>query len=53
MVYHTLGVFAGLSGAVGVGLGAIGAHAMKSKLNAYRKWQVDAQVPILLPMTGR
>jgi uncharacterized membrane protein YgdD (TMEM256/DUF423 family) len=36
MVYHMLGAFAGLSGAMGVGLGAIGAHAMKSKLNAYR-----------------
>nr|CDI55959.1 conserved hypothetical protein [Melanopsichium pennsylvanicum 4] len=29
MVYHMLGAFAGISGAMGVGLGAIGAHAMK------------------------
>ena len=38
MVYHMLGAFAGLSGAMGVGLGAIGAHAMKGKLNAYRTY---------------
>ena len=41
MVYNTLGVFAGVSGAVGVGLGAIGAHAMKGKLNAYREYDAD------------
>lgn len=46
MVYNTLGVFAGLSGAVGVGLGALGAHAMKSQLNAYRKCLARAKVMV-------
>lgn len=36
MVYNMLASFAGISGAMGVGLGAIGAHAIKNKLNAYR-----------------
>ncbi|KAJ9475562.1 hypothetical protein PHBOTO_005649 [Pseudozyma hubeiensis] len=64
MVYNQLGVFAGLSGAVGVGLGAIGAHAMKSKLNAYQMgaWTTATQYQLLhslallytvgLPQTG-
>ncbi|SPO48370.1 related to UPF0382 membrane protein C1782.12c [Moesziomyces antarcticus] len=49
MVYHMLGAFAGLSGAVGVGLGAIGAHAMKSKLNAYQMgaWNTATQYQLL------
>lgn len=47
MVYNTLGVFAGVSGAVGVGLGAIGAHAMKGKLNAYR--ECSTNLPASLP----
>ncbi|CDR99496.1 uncharacterized protein SPSC_01155 [Sporisorium scitamineum] len=64
MVYNTLGVFAGLSGAVGVGLGAIGAHAMKGKLNAYQMgaWTTATQYQLMhslallytlsLPKTG-
>lgn len=49
MVYNMLSAFAGVSGAIGVGLGAIGAHAMKGKLNAHQMgaWNTATQYQLL------
>ncbi|SPC64905.1 related to UPF0382 membrane protein C1782.12c [Ustilago sp. UG-2017b] len=64
MVYNMLASFAGISGAMGVGLGAIGAHAIKNKLNAHQMgaWNTATQYQLLhslallytvsLPKTG-
>ncbi|KAJ1021667.1 hypothetical protein NDA16_003803 [Ustilago loliicola] len=49
MVYNMLASFAGISGAMGVGLGAIGAHVMKGKLNAHQMgaWNTATQYQLL------
>lgn len=45
MAINMLHTFAGISGAVGVGFGAIGAHALKNKLNTYREYsRISLQV---------
>ncbi|EST08296.2 Protein of unknown function DUF423 [Kalmanozyma brasiliensis GHG001] len=49
MTYNMLHAFAGISGAVGVGFGAIGAHALKNKLNTYQMgaWTTATQYQLL------